>query len=74
LFPKEKPTSLRNNELFLEEKLKFLEETYVPIFLTIVVISFLFSYKLAIYHYKGFNDNYNFVVENISIIIHMQKL
>jgi len=74
VFPKEKPTSLRTNELFLEERPKFFRETYVPIFLTIIIISFLFLYKLAIYHCKGFNDNYNFVVENILIIIHIQKL
>jgi len=74
VFPKEKSTSLRTNELFFEERPKFFREKYVPIFLTIIIVSFLFLYKLAIYHCKGFNDNYNFVVENISIIIYVQKL
>jgi hypothetical protein len=33
----------------------------------IIVNSYLFSYKLAIYHWKGFMESYNFVVESISI-------
>jgi hypothetical protein len=53
---------------------KFLKETYVSNFFVIVIISLLFLYSLAAYHWKGLKKIYNFVVGNISIKIHMQKL
>jgi hypothetical protein len=43
-------------------------------FLLIIVISYLFLYKLATYHWKGLEESCNFVIESISIRIHMQKL
>jgi hypothetical protein len=49
-------------------------ETYVPNLFAIIVISFLFSYVIATYHWKGFEKNYNLVGGNISIKIHMQML
>jgi hypothetical protein len=59
---------------FPGKKPKFRGETYVPNFLAIRDISYVFSYRLAIYHWKGFKDSYNFVVGNNSIRTHMQKL
>jgi len=52
----------------------FLRETYVPNLLTITIISRFFIYKLVTYHWKGLKESYNFVIESISIEIHMQKL
>jgi hypothetical protein len=45
-----------------------------PNFLTITVISYLFLYMLTTYYWKGFEESYNFVLENISIRTHMKKL
>jgi hypothetical protein len=50
---------------------KFHWETYVPNLFAITIISFLFSYVIATYHWKGFEKNYNFVGGNIPIKIHM---
>jgi uncharacterized membrane protein len=44
------------------------------IFLTIIVISYIFLYRLVIYHWESLHENYNFVVGNISIRPHMQML
>jgi hypothetical protein len=35
---------------------------------------FLNIYSLVTYHWKGLEKNYNFVIENILIKTHMQKL
>jgi hypothetical protein len=43
-------------------------------FLSIIVISYLFLYKLATYHWKGFEESYKFVNGSISIKTHIQKL
>jgi hypothetical protein len=51
---------------------KYLGETYVHNFFTIT-FSYLSLYKLATYHWKDFEERYNFVVENYLIRIHMQK-
>jgi hypothetical protein len=56
------------------EKPKFHGETYVPIFLPIRNISYVFSHRLATYHWKALKENYNFVVGTNSIKIHMRKL
>ncbi len=40
---------------------------------TITIISYLLLYKLTTY-WKALEGNYNFVVGNISIKIHIQKL
>jgi hypothetical protein len=32
-------------------------------FFSIILISYLFLYKLATYHWKGLEESYNFVVE-----------
>jgi hypothetical protein len=40
----------------------------------IIIVMFLNIYSLATYHWKGLEKNYNFVVENILIKIHMKKL
>jgi hypothetical protein len=49
-----------------------LGETYVSNLFTI--ISFVFLYVIVTYHWKGFENNYNFINGNISIRIHIQKL
>jgi hypothetical protein len=38
-------------------------ETYVLKLLTIAIISYLFLYKFVTYRWKGFEENYNFIVE-----------
>jgi hypothetical protein len=60
--------------MFSKERPKFIEKTYVPNLFAITNISCLFLYSFAIYNWKGFEKSYNFVVANISIRIHMQKL
>jgi hypothetical protein len=59
---------------FLEEQLTFLRGTYVLNFLAMIIISGSFLYRLVTYHWKVLEKNYNYVVEGISIKIHMQKL
>jgi len=54
--------------------LKFLEKTYVPNLFTTKTILCYVLYKIVTYHWKGSNENYNFIVENISIKIHMKKI
>jgi hypothetical protein len=48
--------------------------TYVLNIFAIIVISYLFLYSFVTHHWKGLKENYNFVVQNTSIRIHMQKL
>jgi hypothetical protein len=48
--------------------------TYVLNFFATMTISFSFLYKLATYYWKAFEEGYNFVLENMSIKIHMKKL
>jgi hypothetical protein len=60
--------------MFFGEMPKFIEKTYVSNLFAITNISCLFLYSFAIYHWKGFEESYNFLVANISIRIHMQKL
>jgi hypothetical protein len=70
LFLGEKSTSPK-------ERPKFLGGTYVPYvlkILAIIVISYLFLYRLVTYHWKGLEESYNFVVENILIKTQMKKL
>jgi hypothetical protein len=43
-------------------------------FLGITIISYLFLYRFVTFHWKGLEENYNFVVQSISIKAHMQKL
>jgi hypothetical protein len=43
-------------------------------YFTIIIISCSFLYRLATYHWKGFEESYNFVVGSISIKAHMQKI
>jgi hypothetical protein len=59
---------------FLRGKAQVLWKTYVLKHLTIGVISYLFLYMRMIYHWKGLEENYNFVVESISIKIQMHNL
>jgi hypothetical protein len=73
-FPKEKGTFLEELCTFPKERPRFLRETYVSNLSTIIVISFLFLYVIVTYHWKGFEESYNFVGGNTSIIINMQKL
>ncbi len=70
-FPKEKGTFLGEQCTFPKKRPKFHWETYVPNLFAITIISFLFSYVIATYHWKGFEKNYNFVGGNIPIKIHM---
>jgi len=56
------------------KKPKFLKETHVLNLFAITTISCLFLYKLATYPWKILKEGYNFVVGNILITIHMQKL
>ncbi len=67
IIPWEKPTSLK-------KRLKFFGETYVLNLLAITIISYLFLYKLVTYYWKGFEENYNFVVGSTSIKTHMKKI
>jgi hypothetical protein len=53
---------------------KYPGETYIQNFLAITFISCLSLYRLATYHWKGFEERYNFVVEKNLIGTHMQKL
>jgi hypothetical protein len=48
--------------------------TYVLKFFATMTISYSFLYKLATYYWKAFEKGYNFVLENMSIKIHMKKL
>jgi hypothetical protein len=61
-----KATSLRNNY--------FPRKNTCSKFFSMIIISCSFLYRLVTYHWKGLEDNYNYVVEGISIKIHMQKL
>jgi hypothetical protein len=36
---------------------------YVPEFLAIIIIPFLYLYRLTTYHWKGLEENYNFVIK-----------
>jgi hypothetical protein len=74
LFLDEKPISSRNNELPLGKGPRFPEETYVLKLLVIIIISYLFLYRLTTYHWKALEENYNFVVQSMSITTHMEKL
>jgi len=73
-FFEKKDTFLREQCIFPREMPKLPKETYVPNLFAITVISFLFLYVIATYHWKGFEESYNFVGGNISIKIHMQTL
>jgi hypothetical protein len=57
-----------------KEMPKFLRETNVLNFFVTIIISCLLLYKLATYHWKALEKNYNFVVGSTLIIIHMKKL
>jgi len=59
---------------FLGERPKFPRETYFKNLFVIIIIIFLFLYVIATYHWKGFEESYNFVSGNALIKIHMQKL
>jgi hypothetical protein len=59
---------------FPGRKPEFHGETYVPNFLAIRDISYVFSYRLATYYWKGLKESYNIVVGSNSIRTHMQKL
>jgi hypothetical protein len=59
---------------FLKEQLTYPEETYVLNFFAMIIISSSFVYRLVTYHWKGLKENNSYVVESISIKIHMQKL
>jgi hypothetical protein len=73
-FLEEKGTFPKEPYMFSRERLKFIKKTYVPNLFAITNISCLFLYSFATYHWKGFEESYNFVVANILIKIHMQKL
>jgi hypothetical protein len=70
----EKGTFLREECTFLGERPKFPKKTYFLNLFAIIVISILFLYAIATYHWKSFEESYNFVSGNASIKIHMQKL
>jgi hypothetical protein len=74
IVPKGKSNFHGEQWISLREMLKFPRETYVPSFLTIAIISYLFLYRLATYHWNDFEENYDFVDENTLIKTHMQKL
>jgi hypothetical protein len=66
-FPKEQWTSLM-------ERPKFLEKHMFQNFWQSQSSHYIYIYRLPTYRWKGFEENYNFVVENTSIRIKMQKL
>lgn len=79
IFSREKPKLHGELGLFLGEQCTFFgerpqfpgEQTCFELFL-ITIISCLFLY--VIYHWKGLEKDYNFVVRNISIRIDMKKI
>jgi hypothetical protein len=60
--------------IFLGERPKFPKKPYILNHFAITTISCLFIYSLTTYLWKGLEESYNFVIQNISIKIHMQKL
>jgi len=56
------------------KKIKLLQKTYVSNCFAIKTISYSFLFGLATYDWKGFKENYNFVIGNTSIKIHIKKL
>jgi hypothetical protein len=64
----------RQTMYFPWKKPKFPKEMHVLNLFAITIISCSFLYKLATYPWKGFKEGYNFVVVNISITTHIQKL
>jgi hypothetical protein len=56
------------------ESLMFPKDTYVSNLFAITIISFLFLYIIAPYHWKDFENNYNFIDGNISIRIPYAKI
>jgi len=48
--------------------------TYVLKVFATMMVSYSFLYKLTTYYWKAFKEGYNFVLENMSIKIHMKKL
>jgi hypothetical protein len=72
--PGEKGTFPKEPYMFSRERPKLIEKTYVLKLFAIKNVSCLFLYSFETYHWKDFKESYNFVVANISIIIHMQKL
>jgi hypothetical protein len=56
----EKPTSPR-------ERPKVLGKMYVPNFLAIIIISYLFLHMLVTYHWKYLNKSYNCVLEALQL-------
>jgi len=72
LLLKEKPTSLEDNELSSRKGPSSLEKHIFRIFMQSRF--FFVCYKFATYHWKCLKEIYNFVIGNILIKIHMQKL
>jgi hypothetical protein len=64
----EKPTSPRYNK-----QGKMPQGTYVLNFYAIIS-KFLFLYMFMTSHWKGLEENYNFLIENTLMNTHMQKL
>jgi hypothetical protein len=62
IVPCGKKQFFRGQCTFLVERHKFPKETYVSKNLAIIIISYLFLYKLATYHWKCLEGNYNFIV------------
>jgi uncharacterized membrane protein len=48
--------------------------TYVVIVLAVIIILYLFLYRLVTCQWKAFEESYNFVIERILIKIHMKIL
>lgn len=68
-------TSSKNNVFFLEEGPSSIRNNRVLNHFVITIISCSFSYIIVTYHHwKCVKKGYNFVVESISIRIHMKKL
>jgi hypothetical protein len=71
--PRKKRIFLKNN-VFSQGKAHVPNETYVSNLFAMIIISYLFLYRLANYYWKGLKENYNYVVRSIPIKTYMQKL
>jgi hypothetical protein len=74
MFLEEKGTFFKEQCTFFGKRPKFPKETCVSNIFAIIIIFCSFLCELATYHWKGCKESYNFIVGNIPIKIHMQKL
>ncbi len=71
---RKKANSSRSNVFSLRKDPSSFKNNHVSNCFVITTISCWFFYKLANYHWKGFNDGYNSMVGSVSIGIHMKNL